>query len=114
MERRRNKIVTDQLKDTLLQPGETATVDVVLTWINGEDNLNLKTNVAEISEDDNPSDTPDIDSTPNNKKPHEDDIDDAPVILTIVTGLSSTYIALIAGTVFILGAGAFIIKKYVI
>ena len=109
-----NKIVTDQLKDTLLQPGESATVEVVLTWINGEDNLNLKTNVAEISEDDNPSDSPDIDSTPNNKKPQEDDIDDAPVILTIVTGLSPTYIALIAGTIFIIGAGAFVIKKYVV
>ncbi len=109
-----NKIVTDQLKDTLLQPGESATVEVVLTWINGEDNLNLKTNVAEISEDDNPSDSPDIDSTPNNKKPQEDDIDDAPVILTIVTGLSPTYIALITGTIFIIGVGAFVIKKYVV
>ena len=32
-------ITTDYLKDTLLQPGETAEVTVVLTWINGADNL---------------------------------------------------------------------------
>ncbi len=108
------KIVTDQLKDTLLQPGESVTIDVVLTWINGENNLNLKVNVAEISEDDNPSDSPDIDSTPNNKKEGEDDIDDAPVILTVVTGSAPTYIAIIAGTIFIIGLGTFIIKKYVI
>ncbi len=108
------KIVTDQLKDTLLQPGESATVEVVLTWINSEDNLDLKTNVAEISEDDNPHGADDIDSIPNNKKKGEDDIDDAPVILTVVTGLEPTHIAIIAGTILIVGAGAFIIKKFVI
>ena len=108
------KIVTDQLKDTLLQPGETATVDVVLTWINGEDNLDVKTNVAEISEDDNPHGADDIDSTPNNKKEGEDDIDDAPVVLTVVTGRIPMYIAIITGITFIIGAGAFMIKKYVV
>ena len=108
------KIVTDQLKDTLLQPGETATIEVTLTWINDENNLSQKVNVAEISEDDNPSDTPDIDSTPNNKKDGEDDIDDAPVVLTVVTGKIKLYISLIAGTILIVGIGAFIIKKYII
>ncbi len=108
------KIVTDQLKDTLLQPGESATVEVLLTWINGDENLNLKINVAEISKDSNPSDSPDIDSTPNNKKDGEDDIDDAPVILTVVTGIAQNYIAIIAGAILIISAGSFIIKKYVI
>ena len=108
------KIVTDQLKDTLLQPGESVTIEVVLTWINGEDNLDVKTNVAEISEDDNPHESDDIDSTPNNKKKGEDDIDDAPVVLTVVTGRTPIYIAIISGITFIIGAGAFMIKKYVI
>ena len=108
------KIVTDQLKDTLLKPGESATVDVVLTWINNEENMGVKTNVAEISEDYNESGTADIDSTPNNKKEGEDDIDDAPVALTVVTGSAPKYIALTAGIVLIVGAGALIIKRYVI
>ncbi len=108
------KIVTDQLKDTLLQPGETATIEVTLTWINDENNLSQKVNVAEISEDDNPSDTPDIDSTPNNKKDGEDDIDDAPVVLTVVTGKIKLYISLISGIIAIIGLGTIIIKKYVI
>ena len=108
------KITTDALKDTLLKPGETATVNVVLTWINAENNMGVKTNIAEISKDYNEYGTPDIDSTPNNKKDGEDDIDDAPVALTVVTGSAPTYIALITGTLVIIAAGIFVIKKYVI
>ena len=108
------KIVTDQLKDTLLQPGESATVEVILTWINNEENMGVMINTAEISEDYNESDTPDIDSTPNNKVPGEDDIDDAPVALTMVTGSAPLYIGLTAGTLAIIAGGVFLIKKYVI
>ena len=82
-----NVISTELLKDTLLQPGQSATVKVVLRWINGENNLNLKINIAEISKDENEKGIPDRDSTPDNKKPGEDDIDDAPVLLTISTGM---------------------------
>lgn len=110
------KITTDALKDTLLQPGEYADVDVLLTWINGKDNFGLKINTAEISKDYNESHTPDIDSTPNNKKPGEDDIDDAPVILSIKTGVdnSVTYITLAGACLAILGTGVVLIKKYVL
>ncbi|MBP3256219.1 MAG: DUF11 domain-containing protein [Clostridia bacterium] len=110
------KIVTDALKDTLLQPGESAEVEVLLTWINGKDNFGLKVNTAEISKDKNDSDTPDIDSVPNNKKPGEDDIDDAPVILTVKTGVENMMpvIGIIAVSVAIIGTGAVLIKKYVL
>ena len=94
------KVVTDQLKDTLLQPGESAEVEIVLTWINGEEHLGLMTNVAEISEDDGD----DIDSTPDNQKDGEDDQDDAPVIISITTGAADVYgyIGLAAGVLVIL------------
>ena len=108
------KIVTDQLKDTILQPGESATVEVILTWINDEENMGVMINTAEISEDYNESGTPDIDSTPNNKVEGEDDIDDAPVALTMVTGSAPLYIGLTAGTLAIIAGGVFLIKKYVI
>ena len=110
------KIVTDQLKDTLLKPGESAEVEVLLTWINSKDNLGLKVNVAEISKDKNDSNTPDIDSTPNNKKPGEDDIDDAPVILSVKTGagLPIEYVATIGGSIILLASGAILIKKFVL
>ena len=108
------KVVTDQLKDTLLQPGESATVEIVLTWINDEENMGVMINTAEISEDYNESGTPDIDSTPNNKVEGEDDIDDAPVALTMVTGSAPLYIGITAGTLAIIAGGVFLIKKYVI
>ena len=108
------KIVTDQLKDTLLQPGESAVVEVILTWINDEDNMGVMVNTAEISEDYNESGTPDIDSTPNNKVEGEDDIDDAPVALTMVTGSAPLYIGITAGTFAIIAGGVFLIKRYVI
>ncbi len=110
------KIVTDALKDTLLQPGETAEVEVVLTWINGKNNFGEKINVAEISKDKNDSDTPDIDSTPNNKKPGEDDIDDAPVILSVKTGIgiNPQYIIITTVSLGILASGTVLIKKYIL
>ncbi len=110
-----NKVVTDQLKDTLLKPGESATVDILLTWINSRDNLGLMTNTAEISDDYNESNTPDIDSTPDNRVEGEDDIDDAPVLVSIVTGGGAPlYIGLTLTSLVILSVGIFLIKRFVI
>ncbi len=109
-----NVISTKQLENTLLQPGESATVEVILTWINGEDNLALKTNIAEISEDDNEFDVPDKDSTPDNQKDGEDDIDLAKVILAIETGKAKTYFTLTLGLLSVVTVGIILIKKYVI
>ena len=103
-------VTTDQLADTLLEPGESATVEITLRWINGHDNLGVKTNWAEISED---SDD-DIDSTPDNFEEGEDDIDDASVVLSIVTGVGGHYIGVITAVLVILGGGIVLIKKFVL
>ena len=113
-QREGNRVVTDQLKDTLLQPGESTTVEIVLTWINEEENMTVMTNIAEIHKDGNDSNTPDIDSTPGNEKPGEDDIDDAPVIITVSTGRAPMYITLTATILIMLAGGIFLIKKYVL
>ena len=109
-----NVISTKQLENTLLQPGQSATIEVIFTWINGKDNLALKTNTAEISEDKNEYDVPDIDSTPDNKKEGEDDIDIAKVILAITTGAGQTYFMLTLGLLTIVLVGVILIKKFVI
>ena len=103
-------VVTDQLKDVLLQPGESKEVEIVLTWKNSTTNTGLKTNYAEISDDS----ADDIDSTPDNYNLKEDDIDDAQVILSIKTAGPTTYIGLIFLSVAILASGIILIKKYVI
>ena len=109
-----NVISTTKLENTLLQPGESADVEVLLTWINSKDNMGQKTNIAEISKDYNDKGVPDRDSTPDNKKPGEDDIDDAPVILSIETGKAITYVGLGLTVLVIFAGGLFLIKKYVI
>ena len=109
-----NIISTRLLENTLLQPGETADVEVLLTWINNEDNLALKTNTAEISEDYNDKGVPDRDSTPDNQKPGEDDIDDAPVILSISTGQVRIYFTLGFAILITIASGVILIKKFVL
>ncbi len=109
-----NVIKTNLLADRLLQPGESADIEVVLTWINAQDNMGLKTNTAEISEDYNDRGIPDRDSTPDNKKPGEDDIDDAPVMLSVKTGQIPMYTALGFSILSIIAGGVTLIKKYVI
>ena len=108
------KIITTKLSNILLQPGESASVEVILTWINDSENMGVMTNIAEISKDDNENDAEDIDSTPNNQKDGEDDIDDAPVMLAVITGGQPIYIVLTITIFTMLGTGIFLIKKYVL
>ena len=110
----RERVGTQQLANTLLQPGESATISILLTWINDPNNMGLKTNIAEISQDDNDSDTPDIDSTPDNFTDGEDDIDDAPVMLTVALGDTQKYIGLGFVVVAMLTGGIWAIKSYVL
>ncbi len=109
-----NVISTRKLENKLLQPGESADVEVTLTWIKGTNNLGLKTNIAEISEDYNDKKVPDRDSTPDNKKSGEDDIDDAPVLLSVSTGGARIYYALGFTVLITVAGGIVLIKKFLI
>jgi conserved repeat protein len=110
----KERVGTKQLENTLLQPGENATISILLTWINDPNNMGLKTNIAEISKDYNDSHTPDIDSTPDNFENGEDDIDDAPVMLTIRLGDAQIYIGLGFIVIAMLTSGIWAIKKFVL
>ena len=98
-------VTTNALAKKLLKPGENASVELTLKWKNSESNLGQKVNVAEISSHYNDSATEDIDSTPNNKVIGEDDLDMAPVLLSISTGLKAfvnDYLLIITGVLIIL------------
>ncbi len=109
-----NVISTRLLENTLLQPGESAEVEVLLTWINSQNNMGVMNNIAEISEDYNEYGVPDIDSTPDNQKPGEDDIDDAPVMLSISTGQARIYFGLGFVVLITIAGGIILIKKFVL
>ena len=109
-----NVISTRLLENTLLQPGEYAEVEVVLTWINSTDNMGEKVNTAEISEDYNEYGVPDRDSTPDNQKKGEDDIDDAPVLLSVSTGQIRIYFTLGFIVLITIASGVVLIKKFVL
>lgn len=109
------QIVTDKLAGTTLQPGESAEVEILLTWVNSKDNMGVLINTAEINKDHNDYGAPDIDSTPGNNVPGEDDIDDAPVMLTVKTGNTMIItISLGLGIITILSIGIFEIKRKVL
>ena len=109
------KVTTRALEGTLLQPGETAEVKILLKWINNKENMGVKVNTAEISEDYNDYHVPDIDSTPNNQIPDEDDQDIATVALSTSTGSDNVFYFGIAGIILVaIIGGVLLIKKYVI
>lgn len=113
------KVTTRAIETVLLQPGESAEVEIVFTWKNGTDNLGLKTNIAEITEDYNEYNTDDIDSTPDNKKDpyekeQEDDDDFALVILSIQTGKGTSYALFTVAMLTLLAGGIYLVKKYVL
>ena len=114
------KITTRALETKLLNPGESAEVQVTFTWINDANNLGLKTNIAAITEDYNEKGIPDEDSDPGNEdipnyeEEQEDDDDFALVILTLKTGKGVSYIWLGLVIVTIISSGAILIKKYVL
>ncbi len=109
-------VTTTQLNDTLLEPGESVVIEITFRWINGQNNLGVKTNWAEISEDSDEDHEPveDIDSTPDNFEKGEDDIDEASVVLSIVSGVGGHYIGVITGVLVILGTGLVLIKRFVL
>ena len=105
-------VKTRLLEGVTLEPGESAEVEILLTWINGENTMGVMTNTAEISEDYNEFGVHDIDSTPNNKVTGEDDIDDAPVMLTVKTGSETIgYATLGVSFIGIITVGAAVIKR---
>ncbi len=107
-------VSTDYLRKTLLEPGESAEVQITLRWENSETNLGQKINIAEITDAENPYGASDVDSTPNNNVDGEDDQDNAIAMLSITTGSTPMYIGIIITTISMLAIGGFLIKKYVL
>ena len=96
------ELVTNQLENTLINPGETKKVTVTLTWKNAEGGLGVFENIAEISKDYNLSETLDVDSLPNNNDKNEDDYSIQKGIISIATGVVKNIIGLLIIVIFAL------------
>ena len=79
------------LINTLINPGETKELKIVLTKKMDGESVGLIHNIAEIVSDYNEKATKDIDSKPNNFDSSEDDLSSADIYLGITTGIKRLY-----------------------
>ena len=107
-------IETKALANTIINPGESKTVTLVLTKNMNENGNGIYSNTAEIAEDYNEYGQADTDSTPRNNKEGEDDQSSANVILGLKTGGPVTYITLTISIMAIICVAAYEINKRVL
>ena len=98
--------------DILLKPGEYVDFELKLRWNNSKENLDVKTNTAEISKDYNFWGVQDENSTPGNLRIEEDDMDEVPVLLTIQTGERMIKYMIMLTSLSAMLVVAILIKKY--
>lgn len=107
-------IYNSSLANTVIKPGETKEVVLIVNIKITEDLLDTLVNSAEIYESYNEQGLKDIDSTVNNKVEAEDDMSKAEVIVSLVTGKTTMYLLIALVIMIILGFGAYEIKKHVL
>lgn len=107
-------IETRTLADTIINPGESQTITLILTKNMNENGNGIYCNTAEIAEDYNEYGQADSDSTPGNNKEGEDDQSSANVILGLKTGGPVTYITLTLSIMALICVAAYEINKRVL
>ncbi len=108
-------IYNASLANTIINPGESKEVTLILTKnMNGDDDFGLINNSAEIYETSNDYGALDVDSTPGNKATNEDDYSTANVLTSVKTGDVVIYTTLILTVIAIVGIGLYMIKKKVL
>lgn len=108
-------IYNASLANTIINPGESKEVTLILTKnMNGDNDFGLINNSAEIYETSNDYGALDVDSTPGNKATNEDDYSTANVLTSVKTGDIVIYTTLIVTIIAIVGVGIYMIKKKVL
>lgn len=96
-------LYTEELKDIMLEPGESKQVKLVLTKAMTSNSTGTFTNAAEIYEDKNDFGLVDTNSTPANKEQKENDYSTAELIISTATGSPVMYIGIVIASMLILG-----------
>ena len=108
-------LYTTSLANTIIGPGESKTVTLVLSRRMTGENTGTVVNTAEISQSYNEYGLQDGDSTPGNRKDGEDDISSATTLLAMNTGREvASFMGITLGVIVMIGLAVFLIKKYVI
>ena len=107
-------IYNNSLANTVINPGESKEVTLILTKNMNSEDFGLINNSAEIYETSNDYGALDVDSTPGNKSTSEDDYSTANVLTSIKTGGIIVYTTLTLTVIAIVGVGLYMIKKKVL
>ena len=111
-----NELYTNKFADEIINPGEEKEVKLVLTKTMTNENTGVVNNRAEIAEAYNEYGISDINSTPNNNMPGENDLGSADVIIGISTGgtIAAYIILVMINTILIAIAIRLMIKNGII
>ena len=107
-------VYNSSLANTVINPGESKTVTLILTKNMNNDDFGVFSNSAEIYEASNNNGLLDIDSTPGNKASNEDDYSIANVIVGVKTGQAVIYVTLTMAVLIIIATGVYVIRKKVL
>ncbi len=103
------------LSNTIINPGETKEIRLVLTRKMNDTNLGTVRNTAEIASSYNEYGLEDIDSIAGNKKTGEDDMSSVDTIIGTATGKTTIAIlGITLGILSIIATAVYVTKKYVI
>lgn len=107
-------VYNSSLANTVINPGESKTVTLILTKNMNNDDFGVFSNSAEIYEASNNNGLLDIDSIPGNKASNEDDYSIANVIVGVKTGQTVIYVTLTMVVLIIIATGVYVIRKKVL
>ena len=108
-------LYSSSLANTVIQPGESKTITLVLTRKMTGENTGTVHNQVEISQSYNEYGLEDRDSTAKNKQDGEDDISYADLLIAMGTGKEvASFIGITIGIFAIIGVAVWIIKKKVL
>ena len=107
-------LYNESLANTLIKPGETQEIKLVVTKAVTDNNLGTTNNSAEIVESYNDYGVQDIDSIAGNKSSKEDDYGSADMLVTLNTGTVVMYTGLAITMFAIVVLSIYMIKKKVL
>ena len=105
-------VYTDELEDTIINPGESKILTLVLTKQMTDSSTGLINNTFEIAKSYNEYAIEDIDSAVANKAEGEDDMSRVDLIIGIQTGESAINVMIISATLITLLIALYVIKVY--